>query len=105
MSSPVDHKQSSRSTALVHAVYRSINKPLTICGAERRLFFLAAMMGGATFNLFGSLIGGVFMFTSLYLLARWATATDPEILRILLNASSTTRFECAKTRSFVLRLK
>ena len=70
-----------------HPVYRSINKPLTIWGAERRLFFLAAIMGGATFNFFGSLSGGLFMFTALFLLARWATATDPEILRILLNAS------------------
>jgi hypothetical protein len=27
------------------------------------------------------------MFLALYLLARWATATDPQILRILLNSS------------------
>jgi type IV secretory pathway TrbD component len=71
----------------IHLVYRAINKPLTIWGAERRLFFLAAIMGAATFNFFGSLIGGLFMFMTLFLLARWATATDPEILRILLNAS------------------
>ena len=70
-----------------HPVYRSINKPLTIWGAERRLFFLAAVMGGATFNLFGSLAGGLVMFTALHLFARWATVTDPQILRILLNSS------------------
>jgi type IV secretory pathway TrbD component len=70
-----------------HPVYRSINKPLTILGAERRLFFLAAIMGAATFNFFGALLGGLVMFVALYLLARWATATDPAILRILLNAS------------------
>jgi hypothetical protein len=34
-----------------HPVYRSINKPLTIWGAERRLFFLAAIMGAATWNI------------------------------------------------------
>jgi type IV secretory pathway TrbD component len=70
-----------------HAVYRSLNKPLTIWGAERRLFFLAAVMGGATFNFFGSLLGGLLMFITLFIAARWATKTDPQILRILLNSA------------------
>jgi len=70
-----------------HPVYRSINKPLTIWGVERRLFFLAAVIGAATFNFFGSLAGGFVMFVSLFLTARWATANDPEILRILLNSA------------------
>ena len=64
-----------------------MNKPLTILGAERRLFFLAVVIGGATFNFFGSLLGGVLMSVCLYLAARWATATDPQILRILLNSA------------------
>ncbi|MBZ5634903.1 MAG: VirB3 family type IV secretion system protein [Acidobacteriia bacterium] len=64
-----------------------MNKPLTIAGAERRLFFLALVMGAATFNLFGSLFSGLLMFVALYILARWATVTDPQILRILLNSS------------------
>ena len=70
-----------------HPVYKSINKPLTLCGAERTLFFLALIMGAATFNLFGSLLGGILMFAVLLTGARWATATDPQILRILLNSS------------------
>ncbi len=70
-----------------HSVYKSINKPLTIWGVERRLFFLALIMGGATFNLFGSLPSGLVMFAALYLLVRWATATDPQMLRILLNSA------------------
>ena len=48
---------------------------------------MAAALGAATFNLFGSLFGGLVMFAALYLFARWATATDPQILRILLNSS------------------
>lgn len=64
-----------------------MNKPLTILGAERRLFFLALVIGATTFNFFGSLVGGVLMFVSLYVAARWATATDPQILRILLNSA------------------
>jgi type IV secretory pathway TrbD component len=70
-----------------HPVYRSINKPLTIWGAERRLFFLAAITGAATFNFFGSLAGGLAMFICLLLVARWASATDPQMLRILLNSA------------------
>ena len=74
-----------------YPVYRSINKPLTVWGVERRLFFLALAKGGATFNIFGSLLGGVSMFALLYLFCRWATARDPQILRILLNSS---KFKC-----------
>jgi hypothetical protein len=87
-----------------HRVYGSMNKPLTIWGAERRLFFLALIMGGATFNLFGSLLGGLLMFLSLYLFARWATATDPQVLRILLNSSKfKVRYDPAKRAEFTLR--
>lgn len=70
-----------------HTVYRSLNKPLTIWGAERRLFFLAAVVGAGTFNMFASLLAGLLMFAALFLGARCATSTDPEILRILLNSS------------------
>ena len=71
----------------VHPVYTAINKPLTIWGAERRLFLLALMLGAGVFNLFGSLPGGLLIFGALYAGARLATATDPQILRILLNSS------------------
>jgi type IV secretory pathway TrbD component len=68
-------------------VYKSINKLLTIWGAERRLFFVAALMGAATFNFFGSLRSGLVMFGALFAFARWATVYDPQILRILLNSA------------------
>jgi type IV secretory pathway TrbD component len=74
-------------TPAYHAVYRSLNKPLTIWGVERSLFFLAAVMGAASFNFFESLLGGLLMFIVLFLAARWATATDPQLLRILLNSA------------------
>jgi len=67
-------------TPTYHPVYRSLNKPLTIWGAERRLFFLAAIMGAATFNFFASLGGALLMFGGLFLAARWATATDPDTI-------------------------
>src|SRR5713226_3293702 len=87
-----------------HPVYKSMNKPLTIWGAERRLFFLALVIGGATFNLFGSLLGGLLMFLSLYLFARWATLTDSQVLRILLNSSKfKVRYDPAKRAEFTLQ--
>ena len=71
----------------IHPVYRSLSRPLTILGAERKLFFFAMCLGAATFNLLGSLAGGVLIFLLLYSAARWATRTDPQILRLLLRAA------------------
>ena len=86
-----------------HPVYKSLNRPLTIAGVERRLFFLALVMGAATFNFFGSLLSGLAMFALLYLFARWATATDPQILRILLNSSKfRAQYDPAKREQFVI---
>lgn len=68
----------------IHLVQRSMSRPLTILGAERKLFFFAMCVGAGTFNLLGSLSGGLLMFGLLYGLARWATRTDPQILRLLL---------------------
>ena len=70
----------------VNPIYRSISRPLTILGAERKLFFFAMCVGAGTFNLLGSLLGGILMFLLLYFAARWATETDPQILRILLTS-------------------
>ncbi len=50
-------------------VYKALHRPLTIGGVDRRLFFLALLLGAATVNRFYSL---------------WAGSHDPEMLRILL---------------------
>ena len=71
----------------INVVQRSLSRPLTILGAERKLFFFAMCLGAGTFNLLGSLLGGLLMFLLLYFFARWATATDPQILRLLLRAA------------------
>jgi type IV secretory pathway TrbD component len=75
----------------INPVQRSLSRPLTILGAERKLFFFALCLGAATFNLLGNLLGGVCMFFLLYLIARWATATDPQILRLLFLAARVRR--------------
>jgi len=72
----------------INIVHRSLSRPLTILGAERKLFFFAMCLGAGTFNLLNSLLGGVLMFVLLYFLARWATQTDPQILRFLLTAAT-----------------
>jgi type IV secretory pathway TrbD component len=71
----------------INPVQRSLSRPLTILGAERKLFFFAMCLGAGTFNLLNSLSGGVLIFLLLYLVARWATATDPQILKLLLRAA------------------
>ena len=89
-----------------HPVFKSINKPLTIWGIERRLFFLALIMGGATFTFFGSLLGGVLMFAGLSAFGRWATVTDPQLLRILLNSSRfKTQYDPGKRDRFACRIE
>ena len=70
-------------------VFRSLNRPLTILGAERKLFFFALMMGAGVFNLLKTLFGGILMFLLLYALARWATKNDPQMFRFLLNSGRT----------------
>lgn len=67
-------------------VFKSMNRPLTVLGAERRLFFAALVSGAGVFTLMHSLIGGIGLFVVSFLAARRATQYDVEILRVLLNS-------------------
>jgi type IV secretory pathway TrbD component len=67
-------------------VYKAMNRPLTVLGAERRLFFVALIAGGAVFTLMHSLIGGIVLFIAGVIVARIATKYDVEILRVLFNS-------------------
>ena len=78
-------------------VYKVLHRPLTVWGVDRRLFFLALMMGAAMFNLFYSFLAALLTFVSLYGFARWSTKHDPQMLRILLSSSRfRTRYDAAK---------
>ncbi len=68
-------------------VFKAMNRPLTILGAERRLFFVALISGGAIFSLLHSLLGGIGLFIVGTIVARIATKHDVEILRVLFNSS------------------
>lgn len=66
--------------------YKAMNRPLTVLGAERRLFFVALITGGAVFSLMHSLVGGIVLFVVGVIVARIATKHDVEILRVLFNS-------------------
>jgi type IV secretory pathway TrbD component len=67
-------------------VFKAMNRPLTVMGAERRLFFVALVSGGAIFSLLHSLFGGIGLFIVGVIIARIATKHDVEILRVLFNS-------------------
>jgi len=71
----------------MNPVFKAMNKPLTVLGSERRLFFVALISGGSIFSLLHSLIGGIGLFIVGVIIARIATRHDVEILRVLFNSS------------------
>ena len=88
----------------VNLVHRSLSRPLTILGVERRLFFFAMCIGAGTFNLLGNFSGGLLIFLLLFALARWATATDPQMLRLLLaSARLCTEYDPSKFAPVAVR--
>ncbi len=92
-------------TRRLNPVFRSVNTPLTLLGAERKLFFVALVMGAGVFNLLHTLFGGILMFGLLYVFARWATKTDPEILRLILNSAKTRhQYDPVKFAAFPVKL-
>ena len=66
-----------------HAAFRSINKPLTFGGVERRLFFLSTIISLVIFNAARTFFGSAAAFLLLYGFSAWATKTDPQIIPIL----------------------
>ncbi len=87
-------------------VYKALHRPLTICGVDQRLFFLALLLGAATFNLFYSFLAGILMFLVLYACALWARSRDPEMLRILLaSARNRNRYDPGKHVRFEVEVR
>ncbi|MBB6142961.1 type IV secretory pathway TrbD component [Silvibacterium bohemicum] len=78
---------STRNDVRRNKVFKAMNRPLTVLGAERRLFFVALITGGAIFSMLHSLIGGIGLFVVGVIIARIATKHDVEILRILFNST------------------
>ena len=86
-------------------VYRALHRPLTVCGVDRRLFFLALLVGAATFNLFYSFLAGCLLFGVLYGCALWTTKNDPRMLQILLRSGmGRSRYDAAKREQGAARI-
>ena len=87
-------------------VYRSLHRPLTVCGVDRRLFFLALLVGAATFNLFYSFLAGCLLFSVIYAFAWVSTSRDPQMLQILLRSGhSRARYDAAKHEPFQIEVR
>ncbi len=84
-------------------VYRSLHRPLTVCGVDRRLFFLALLVGAATFNLFYSFLAGLLLFSVIYVFAWVSTSRDPQMLQILLPRTETREPVTVDDRVYQLR--
>ena len=82
-------------------VYKALHRPLTLCGVDRRLFFLALLVGVVTFNLFYSFLAGCLLFAALYGCARWSTVHDPQLLQIILRSGQNRhRYDAGKHMPF-----
>ncbi len=88
------------------AVYRTLLRPMTVCGVERRLFFSSLIAGAAAFNLFYSFLAGLLIAALMYGFALWSTKHDPQMLAILLRSGrQRPRYDAAKRSTFTMRLE
>lgn len=87
-------------------VYRTLLRPLTLCGVERRLFFLALILGAATFNLFYSFLAGLLSTAFVYGLALWSIKYDRQMLPILLRSGRhRPRYDASRPSTFSLHVE
>jgi type IV secretory pathway TrbD component len=87
-------------------VFKTMNRPLTILGAERRLFFVALITGGAMFSLMHSLLGGILLFAVGLVAAQQATRYDVEVLRVLFNSAKfCKRYDPMKWQPVTIRIQ
>ncbi len=76
---------------------RSLARPLTVMGCERRVFILAATFGAATFNVLNSFPAGLLLFVTGYAIGWLGTRRDPHMLQVArASASDKPRYDPAK---------
>ena len=68
-------------------VYRSLNKPMTLLGVERKLFFVILVKSFVLFHFTEGLLAALLVFAILWMFARAATQADPQFLQVLMNSS------------------
>jgi type IV secretory pathway TrbD component len=78
-------------------VFKSLHKPLTYLGIERRIFFCVAVVAVALFNVSNSLIAGFVVFIGGMIFGYWVTNTDTAYLTILMKSGKfKARYDAAK---------
>ena len=76
---------------------RSLARPLTVMGCERRVFILSATFGAATFNILNSLPAGLLLFVTGYVIGWLGTRRDPHMLQVARAAANAkVRYDPAK---------
>jgi type IV secretory pathway VirB3-like protein len=70
----------------INPVFRALNRPLLVCGVDRRLFFFLLTCCFALFVVTSSLVTSLALFVLLWSGGRLATNADPQFLRIALNS-------------------
>ena len=79
---------------------------MTVCGVDRRLFFMALAVGAATFSLFYSFAAAVLVALTLYGFALWSTAHDPQFLQVLLrSARYRAQYDAARHDAFHITVR
>lgn len=68
-------------------VFRALNKPMTLLGVERRLFFFILTIALLLFQLSEALLSAVALFGILMVAARGLTQADPQLMHVLLNST------------------
>jgi len=78
-------------------VFKSLHKPLTYLGIERRIFFCVAVVAVALFNVSNSLMAGFVIFIGGMIFGYWVTNTDTAYLTILMKSGKfKVRYDAAK---------
>ena len=76
---------------------RSLSRPLTILGCERKVFLLSATFGAAAFNVLNSFLLGLLLFAIGYTVGFFGTQRDPHMLGVAkAGATARTRYDPAK---------
>ena len=87
-------------------VFKSLHKPLTYMGIERKVFFFIGVGSVATFDLFDSLLAGAVVFFGGAAIGYWITNEDPAFLRIIARAERLKpRYDAAKQQIHAVEIR
>ena len=76
---------------------RSLSRPLTILGCERKVFILSATFGATIFNALNSFLLGLLLFAIGYAVGWYGTQRDPHMMTVAQAAATArTRYDPAK---------